>query len=174
MMDETLHDELRERELFPHQVEFIETVLGSGSGRRLLLADAVGLGKTRACVALVWAWSRLHGRQPRTLILAPRALLPMWQASLADFEVDADIVDAAKFRHIEARTPAAQNPWTSLVTVVTTVDVLKRHDRLRTLLEGLWDLVIVDEAHLGTSASQAGDVLGALWDADQVDVMVAV
>jgi hypothetical protein len=43
MMGETLHDELRERELFPHQVEFIETVLGSGSGRRLILADAIGL-----------------------------------------------------------------------------------------------------------------------------------
>ena len=173
MMGETLRDELRERELFPHQVEFIETVLGSGSGRRLLLADAVGLGKTRACVALVWAWSRLHGRQPRALILAPRALLPMWQASLANFEVDADIVDAAKFRHIEARTPAGQNPWTSVDIVITTVDFLKRHDRVRTLLEVSWDLVIVDEAHLYTGGSQAGEVLRALWDADEVDLMVA-
>ena len=51
MMGETLHDELRERGLFPHQVEFILTALGSGSGSRLLLADAVGLGKTRACVS---------------------------------------------------------------------------------------------------------------------------
>jgi superfamily II DNA or RNA helicase len=173
MMGGTLQDELRERELLPHQAEFILTALGSGSGSRLLLADAVGLGKTRACVALVWAWSRLRGRQPRTLILAPRALLPMWHESLADFEVDADIVDAAKFRHVEARTPAAQNPWTSLDTVITTVDFLKRHDRLRTLLKVFWDLVIVDEAHLGTGASQAGEVLRALWDSDEVDVMVA-
>jgi len=173
MMGETLHDELRDRGLFPHQVEFIETVLGSGSGCRLLLADAVGLGKTRACVALVWAWSRLHGRQPRTLILAPRALLPMWQASLANFEVFADTVDAARFRHVEARTPAGQNPWTSLEIVITTVDFLKRHDRVRTLLEVSWDLVIVDEAHLYTGPSQAGEVLRALWDADKVDVMVA-
>lgn len=172
MMSRTLHDELRERGLFPHQVEFIETALGSGAGRRVLLADAVGLGKTRACVALVWAWRSLHGRQPRTLILAPRALHPMWQASLASFEVSSDIVDAAKFRHVEARTPAGQNPWTSLDVVVTTVDFLKRHDRVRALLEVPWDLVIVDEAHLYTGASQAGEVLRSLWDADEVDVMV--
>jgi SNF2 family DNA or RNA helicase len=173
MTGEALHDELRERELFPHQVEFIETALGSGSGTRLLLADAVGLGKTRACAALVWAWRRLRSNRPRTLILAPRALLPMWQASLADFEVVADILDAAKFRHVEARTQAGQNPWASLETVITTVDFLKRHDRVRSLLEVFWDLVIVDEAHLYTGASQAGEVFRALWDADEVDVMVA-
>jgi superfamily II DNA or RNA helicase len=172
-MGDALRGELRDRELFPHQVEFIETALGSGSGSRLLLADAVGFGKTRACVALVWAWGRRHGRRPRTLILAPRVLLPMWQASLADFEVVADIVDAANFRHVEARTPAEQNPWTSLDIVITTVDFLTRHNRVRTLLEVFWDLVIVDEAHLYAGASQAGEVFRALWDSDDVAVMVA-
>jgi SNF2 family DNA or RNA helicase len=173
-MAETLRDALRGRDLLPHQVEFIETALDSESRGRLVLADDVGLGKTRACVALVWAWAQSHSTVPRTLILAPRALLPQWQAELAEFAaVDAAIVDASHFRHLEARTPPEENPWRTVDAALATADFLKRDDRLRALIAVPWDLVIMDEAHVARPGTHRGEVLRALWESDGVGLMVA-
>ena len=174
MTAETLRDDLRRRGLLPHQIEFIETAIGSGSDRRVLLEDDIGLGKTRGCIALVWAWREVHGRRPRAAILAPRALHTMWQDELADFaSVDAELVDAARYRRFEARTRADETPWRAVETVVTTVDFLKRDDRLSGFLRSPWDIVIMDEAHHATEGSKSGRVLRTLWTADTVKLMVA-
>jgi superfamily II DNA or RNA helicase len=171
---ETLADELRDQDLLPHQVEFIMATLALEPRGRMLLADAVGLGKTRACAGLIWAWARIHGRKPRTLVLAPRPLLSRWQAELADYATtDCAIVDAARFRHLEARTRADENPWAAIQIALTSVDFVKRDQRLQALLEVPWDIVILDEAHLGGPWSQRGQALLSLWASQNVCLMVA-
>ena len=98
----------------------------------------------------------------------------MWQEELADFAaVKAEIVDAARYRQLEARTGAEDNPWEAIDTALTTIDFLKRDDRFGALLGVPWDLVIMDEAHQASDGSQSGQVLRALWTADSVDLMVA-
>ncbi len=175
MNESPLREQLKARQLLPHQVEFVETALGSMPGGRILLADDVGLGKTHACISLAWALAQNLGREPRTLVLAPSMLLEMWKSRLEEVASrDAVIVDAAAYRRLEARTASDENPWTSVNTVVASIDFVKREDRISLLVEAAWDLVILEESHLATRRSQRGRVLRALWESDRVNLMVAV
>lgn len=174
MMRETLLAALRDRELLPHQVEFIETALQSIPHGRVLLADDVGVGKTRAAAALVWAWAYERGHPPRTLIVSPAPLLIQWESRLESLGIDGGrIIDAAEYRRLEVRTETHGNPWSTVDIVLTSVDFLKHSDRLRLVLELPWDLVVFDEAHLGGAQNQRGQALRALWTSDRVDLMVA-
>ena len=176
MNDSTLREQLKSRQLLPHQVEFVETALDSMPGGRILLADDVGLGKTRACISLAWALAQKLGREPRMLILTPRIdIMRQWQARLADSgSTDALIVDAAAYRKLEAQTGHDENPWTAVRTALTTIDFTKRDDRLASLVDACWDLVILEDSHHATSQSQRGQVLRGLWDSPRVTLMVAV
>lgn len=170
-----LRQQLRERGLQPHQVEFVEAAIASSSGGRILLADDVGLGKTEACINLAWALGKELDRTPRTLILAPRALLARWQTQLRELGVaDPMIVDAAAFRHLEARTRVDENPWMIATTALTSIDFAKQENRLSSLVQATWDLVIFEEAQLARARSERGRAMRALWGARDVALMVAV
>lgn len=175
MSESTLREQLKARELMPHQVEFVETALDSRPAGRILLADDVGLGKTHGCVALAWALARTLGREPRMLILTPRVdLMRQWQSRLIESgSAEPLIVDAAAYRKLEARTRRDENPWMAVGTALCTIDFVKREERLAWLVEAPWDLVILEESHQATSRSQRGRVLRALWDSDLVGLMVA-
>ena len=174
MSASALREQLKARQLLPHQVEFVETALESMPGGRILLADDVGLGKTHACGALAWALGQKLDREPRMLVLAPTMLLAQWKSRLEETASgDVLIVDAAAYRRLEAHTAADENPWRSVNTVVASIDFAKREDRLAPLVEAPWDLVIFDESHRATSRSQRGRVLRALWKSDLVGLMVA-
>lgn len=172
-MMEELREDLRTRGLLPHQVDFIETALDSLPLGRVLLADDVGLGKTHACAALIWAWTREMQRLPRTLVLAPRPLLSQWQDRLSTLaQIAFDVVDASRFRHLEAQTAPESNPWESLSAAITTPDFLKRSDRLSQVLSVQWDVVVADEAHAGAT-TERGQLLRRLWESPNVGLMVA-
>ena len=163
--------ELRQRQMLPHQVDFISTVLGSPAGGRFLLGDPPGLGRSHACMALVWAWARQRGRLPRTLVLAPGPMLPTLRALLGDFETgDVEIVDAKVFRRFEATTHEQESPWLSAQTVLTTVEFVNRDDRLATLLAAPWDLVFFFDEFLVREEK----ALSRLWGSSRVDSMIVV
>jgi len=176
MSESTLREQLKARQLLPHQVEFVESALDSLPGGRVLLADDVGIGKTHACVSLAWALARNLGHEPRMLVLAThKALLAQWHARLVESgSADALLVDAAAYRKLEARTSHDENPWMAVQTALTTIDFAKRDDRLASLTEASWDLVILEESHRATSRSQRGKVLRDLWGSNRVSLMVAV
>lgn len=168
-----LRDELRSKDLLPHQVEFIEASLNAGPHGRVVLADDVGLGKTLAAAALVWALGIRLGHTPRTLVVCPAPLLRQWEAGLHDVGVsDARVVDASELRRLEARTDANSNPWAAVEVALVSVDFAKHDDRLPALTELPWDLVIVDEAHLTGRDNKRGRLVQALWGSDRVDLMV--
>jgi hypothetical protein len=172
---DTLRTELRELNLLPHQVDFVERSLDLTPPGRVLLTDGVGMGKGFACAALIWAWQQKHGRRPRSLVVSPRILGSQWVQRLGALGFpDCTEMDAAEFRRLEAHTPAGVNPWTQAFCAVTSIDFLKRSDRMSELLQLSWDVVVFEEAHLATEKTQRGQVLQRLWTSNQVGLMIAL
>jgi SNF2 family DNA or RNA helicase len=166
---------LRQLGLLPHQVEFVESALASSTPARFVLADAVGLGKTRAGAALAWAISRQRQRPIRILVIAPSALVGQWTDELTSLNMaNAFAVDAQEFRRLEARTAANQNPWSAVETAVTSVDFVKERERPRSLVSAGWDLVIFDEVRISSGESQRDQLLQSLWGDERVLLMVAM
>ncbi|MGE3834543.1 MAG: DEAD/DEAH box helicase [Acidimicrobiia bacterium] len=160
--------------MLPHQVDFIDSVLQAGPRSRVLLADPVGLGKTHASAALVWAWARDRRRSPRALVVAPGPLVRQWEEELVENATEAQVVDAAEFRRLEARTPSGENPWEAVGVAITSIDFVKQHARMRGLLDAPWDLVIVDEAQVASAGSQRARVLEGLLSSARADLVVAL
>ena len=95
-------------DLLPHQLEPALAVMRHGIGR-LLLADAVGLGKTIEA-GLVLAELRARGGLDRALVLTPPGLRDQWSAELRDrFAIDAVVADAAWLRACPA--PSTHGPF---------------------------------------------------------------
>ena len=133
-------------ELFPHQLEPALAVVRHGA-RRLLLADAVGLGKTiEAC--LVLAELRARSALERVLVLAPPGLCDQWCAELAGrFGLDCVVADSGWLRSLRPVLPASLNPWSVPGIRVASFDFAKRPEVRRSIELTSWDAVIVDEAH---------------------------
>jgi superfamily II DNA or RNA helicase len=138
--------------LLPHQLEPALAALCLGAGR-LLLADAVGLGKTIEA-GLVLAELRACGVLERALVLTPPGLREQWAAELKDrFGIDAVVADAAWLRATRSGLPASINPWSIPGVLVASVDFVKRPEVRRSLEEVAWDAFVLDEAHLAAGDS---------------------
>ncbi len=132
--------------LHAYQLEPALTLL-NGMGRRLLIADEVGLGKT---IQAALAVSEIHARQPaaRSLILTPAGLRDQWACELRErFDFDATVVDAAMLRRTLARIAPGANPWAVWPAIIASFDFVKRPEVLRALDPFTWDVLVVDEAH---------------------------
>src|SRR5690606_14867227 len=78
--------------------------LVEGRASRVLVADAVGLGKT---VQAAWALlATMDPSRDRALVLTPAGLRDQWQAELGRlFGLEATIVDAAHLRRLRRELP---------------------------------------------------------------------
>jgi superfamily II DNA or RNA helicase len=140
-------------ELLPHQLEPALAVVRHGA-RRLLLADAVGLGKTIEA-GLVLAELRMRSGFDRVLVLAPPGLCDQWAAELTDrFGLECAVADAAWLRARRAVLPAPINPWSVPGIHVVSMDFAKRPEVRRSLEQVSWDGLVVDEAHLAAGDSE--------------------
>ena len=105
-------------DLLPHQLE-PAMALVRGLGSRLLLADAVGLGKTIQA-ALVVAELLARGAAERVLILTPAGLRDQWASELAErFDLRATVVDFRAVRRDVATLPVGVNPWSTSPMAMT-------------------------------------------------------
>lgn len=139
-------------DLLPHQLEPALAVVRHGA-TRLLLADAVGLGKTIEA-GLVLAELRARGNLERALVLTPPGLRDQWASELATrFALDAEVADAAWLRAARTRLPASVNPWSVPGTLVASFDFAKRAEVRRSIEQVPWDAVVIDEAHLAAGDS---------------------
>ena len=138
---------------WPHQVRAFERLYAAWPPR-LLIADEVGLGKTvQAGMLLRQAW--LAGRAKRILILAPRAILPQWQAELREkFNLDWPIYDGARLVFAPApgrggrRREIDGAGWRDRPAVLASSQTMRRSARRAELLAAEpWDLAVLDEAH---------------------------
>lgn len=148
-------------DLMPHQLEPALAVT-RGLGSRLLIADAVGLGKTVEA-GLVLAELLARNAATRVLVLTPAGLREQWIGELADrFDRQFTLLDAVSGRRLQRTLPAGVNPWSTEALVVSSVDYVKRPDVLPAVLGCRWDVVVVDEAHGAVSDSERHRAVDAL------------
>jgi Helicase conserved C-terminal domain len=117
---------------------------------RILLADAVGLGKTIQA-GLVLAELRARGMVERALVLAPPAIRGAWAEELRGrFDLPVDVLDLPALLDLERTGTVGANPWSRSPVIVSSIDLVKRPE-IRLAVESVpLDLLIVDEAHHAT------------------------
>jgi len=166
-------------EFFSHQFKPVLKFLESPSGR-LLIADEVGLGKT---IEAMFIWKELQTRADarRLLILCPAILREKWHDDLRQrFNIIAEITDAqgllSKVRAVletdkqypfvciaslEGVRPSSG--WEDESVKGTRAELARLLDKNPATDEnGLFDLVVIDEAHYLRNPATANHRIGQL------------
>src|SRR5262245_11193737 len=147
-------------DLRPWQLEPALTAIRATS--RLLLADAVGLGKTIQAL-LVASELTARGLVRRVLVLTPASLRDQWaDEANRRFGLTATIFDHAALASVGRVLPIGVNPWSTATLIVSSIDLVKRGDVRASLDAVPFDLLIVDEAHHLTPATDRAAVVADL------------
>ncbi|MBK8691118.1 MAG: DEAD/DEAH box helicase [Deltaproteobacteria bacterium] len=122
----------------------------------LLLADAVGLGKT-VQAGMILRELMLRRRIRRVLILCPASLRTQWREEMAEkFSVPFQVVDGPSVHRLQREYGLDVNPWRGHERVIASVHYLKQPNVLEQFRSVAapdqdgrlrWDLLVVDEAH---------------------------
>jgi hypothetical protein len=140
-------------DLHAYQLEPALAVLRGAT--RVLLADAVGLGKTIQA-GLILAELAARGWADRALVLCPPGLRGAWAAELRRLGIAATVLDQAALAARLAALPPGTNPWTGHAVTIASVDLVKRPEVMAALEEVLFDVVVADEAHHLTPGTDRG------------------
>ena len=114
---------------------------------RILLADAVGLGKTLE-IGMILAELIRRGRGERILIVSPRHVLEQMQHEMwCRFAIPFVRLDSVGIQRVRQKLPATRNPFTYFKRVIISIDTLKSDRYLNALRHHRWDAVVIDESH---------------------------
>ena len=144
----------------PYQSEAVEMALDPDRVRpRVLIADAVGLGKTLE-IGMILAELMRRGRGRRILIVCPRHVLEQMQHELwTRFAIPFVRLDSEGVQQVKQKLPASRNPFTFFEKVIVSMDTLKQDHFVHDLRQHRWDAVVIDESHNVTNQSTQNNKL---------------
>lgn len=138
-----------------HQIETVRKVLKQFRGR-VLLADEVGLGKTIEAGMVLKEYA-LRGMAERVLVLSPASLVGQWKE-----ELETKFGLAFATTH-DALLRADPHAFWGQKRIIASIATARRHEHAERLLGGMFDLIIIDEAHhLSDRSSQSWKLVDAL------------
>lgn len=115
--------------------------------QRILIADAVGLGKTLEAGILMSELIKRHkGR--RILVVTAKSMMLQFQKEMWErFTIPLVSLDSSRIQQIRAEIPANANPFSYYDKVIVSVDTLKRDLQYGAALDAsYWDIIVIDEA----------------------------
>ncbi|WP_308124088.1 helicase-related protein [Mycolicibacterium xanthum] len=130
---------------------------------RILIADAVGLGKTIE-IGMILSELVRRGRGERVLVVTPKHVLEQMQHELwCRFALPFVRLDSAGIQKVRQKLPATRNPFTYFKRAIISIDTLKSPRYKAHLERQQWDAVVIDESHnltnTGTQNNELARVL---------------